>query len=1034
MNPHIDWGGMPIEIPSNAKTWARGSKPRVAGVSAFGFSGTNAHVVVEEAPPEVSVVRVTDRPQHILALSARTETALQELGNRYADVLEHSRFNLGDLCFTANAGRTHFEHRVAVTGTSVAEICTKLLEALPGERVREREGLRPVFLFPGQGAQYSGMGQELYETQPVFRAALDTCAELLRSELERPLLEVLWGNATELLQQTAYTQSALFAVEYATAELWKSWGIVPAGVLGHSVGEYVAACIAGVYNLADGLKLIAARGRLMQGLAGEGAMLAVLANEAQVAPLLKGLETRVTIAALNAPASIVLSGFAHEIAVAENRLRGARIAVQRLAVSHGFHSPQMAQMEAKFGQVVSALPFATPRLQLISSVTGHVCGRSELSEPVYWRRQVMQPVRFQAALETSRDLGHHTFLEVGPGNTLAGFGRQTLGRDTSFWGLSFKKGRAESGTMLDTLRDFYNRGAQVNWNGFDAPFARHRVALPTYPFQRQRYWAELKSSTAKHDAVNKSEERTQTPAAVIPCDGSLFKLEWETKQRAPGTTVAGDWLILADRGALGPSVAKRLEAEGSRCVLVQQPISCAEALSKAAWRGVVCLFPVDVKECSNVAVEALCGSTLELIQALAQGAENAPPRLWIVTRGAQMAAARQSSIQPAQTSVWGMAQAIREEHPEWRCVMVDLDPAASDTDAAELCAEVGGIDREDQIAFREGRRLVARLAATERPIRLEPVVEAPPTVISPQATYLITGGFGGLGLHLLKWLAEQGARNIALVGRSGATDTARAVIQEAEAAGVRIQCFRADVSRKEDMAQVLALIGKTHAPLRGVFHTAGVLADAALTQQTAESFARVFAPKVAGTVCLDELTAEIPLDFFVLFSSAASLLGAAGQANYAAASAFEDAMSHRRRLRGLPAISVNWGAWAAGMAQRTATEQRRHYAGMAIMQPVSALSLLGQILHAQPAQILAASMDWNRLAQRFANDEVPPRYSHRSPRFDRKRQPTRNLRCSTSCQRLPKRAASIGYTAISRQSPERCSAFPPGGPSIPNSL
>ncbi|HEX3377797.1 MAG TPA: type I polyketide synthase, partial [Candidatus Acidoferrales bacterium] len=348
MNPHIDWNGVPVEIPVAARAWGRLEKKRIAGVSAFGFSGTNAHVVVEEAPAWEERARDMQRPLHILALSARNETALRELEERYVAALENSAEALGDICFTANAGRIHFEQRMFVVGATVEEIRGKLQERKTGTEAQERGGVRPVFLFSGQGAQYAGMGKQLYDTQPVFRKAIDACEELLKGELEKPLREVMWGGATEELEQTAYTQPALFALEYAMSEMWKSWGIVPGVVLGHSVGEYVAACVAGVYSLADGIKLMAARGRLMQGVSGRGAMAAVMAKEEGGREALRGLEERVSIAGLNGPESVVISGYAEEVEIAEERLKREEVRVQRLGVSHGFHSPRMAEMAEEF--------------------------------------------------------------------------------------------------------------------------------------------------------------------------------------------------------------------------------------------------------------------------------------------------------------------------------------------------------------------------------------------------------------------------------------------------------------------------------------------------------------------------------------------------------------------------------------------------------------------------------------------------------------------------------------------------------------
>ncbi len=490
LNPHIDWRGVPMEIPLQPRSWPRGGKKRLAGVSAFGFSGTNAHVIVDEAPVQPDRERKYERPLRILALSARSQSALEKINEQYVERLRGDSEGLGDICFTANAGRALFEYRLAVSAGTPEELHRKLSKAPPGERIRDRDGVRAVFLFSGQGSQYAGMGKQLYETQPVFRRALDECAALLKDELEQPLTEVLWGGAPRMLDQTAYTQPALFAVEYALAELWKSWGIEPSIVLGHSVGEYAAACVAGVYSLADGIGLIAARGRLMQGVSGQGAMSAVLAGENRVREALEGLDARVSLAAMNAPESVVISGYEAELSIAEDRLRGSGVRVQRLAVSHAFHSPQMREIEAAFEAVAGRLRYAAPRVGLISSATGRALSRDEMSEPGYWRRQITQPVRFREAMQTLRTQGCTVFLEVGPGTTLAGLGRQCIGGEESLWATSLKQGRDEWEQIMEGLGRLYVRGAEVNWAAFDHPYGRRRVTLPTYPFERQRYWIE----------------------------------------------------------------------------------------------------------------------------------------------------------------------------------------------------------------------------------------------------------------------------------------------------------------------------------------------------------------------------------------------------------------------------------------------------------------------------------------------------------------------------------------------------------------
>ncbi|MEM7127078.1 MAG: SDR family NAD(P)-dependent oxidoreductase [Chloroflexota bacterium] len=545
-NPKIDFESSPFYVNAQLSQWIprqskNGEIPRRAGVSSFGMGGTNAHLILEEAPKIVPPHNQVERPYHLLTLNAKNEDALHDLAQRYEKFLsEHPNVSLADICFTANTGRRHFPHRLAlvahspdqlrdqlaafVSEGSEIELLVSSLEAQTDNRASSSKKI--AFLFTGQGSQYEGMGYELYETQPVFRHALEQCDEILQEQISESLISILYSgigdqgsdplhreplptphsqvshphsSAPNPLSQTQYTQPALFALEYALAQLWLSWGIQPDVVMGHSLGEYVAACVAGVFSLEDALRLVTDRGRLMQATEA-GTMVAVMADEVQVLAALSNDTSKVSIAAVNSSQNTVISGKPEVVESVSARLEAQGIKTRKLDVSHAFHSALMEPILAEFRRAAEQVTYNSPQILLISNISGHLID-DEITSPDYWVRHIRQPVRFADSLITLQKQSIDIVLEIGPKPTLLGLANQLADQsvdqaDSSVaspsWLMlaSLRSNHSDWEVMLTTLGKLYMEGTEIDWVGFDGEYNRRRVALPTYPFQRQRYWIE----------------------------------------------------------------------------------------------------------------------------------------------------------------------------------------------------------------------------------------------------------------------------------------------------------------------------------------------------------------------------------------------------------------------------------------------------------------------------------------------------------------------------------------------------------------
>jgi amino acid adenylation domain-containing protein len=1011
-SPHIPWDDLSIRIPGEITPWPADVERPVAGVSSFGFSGTNAHIILQAASEVERIYPTVERPLHVLPLSVQNETALQELAERYVNHwTTHPDDLISDVCFTAGVGRSHFSKRLAVVSDSSAQLAERLTAFKQGKDVvgvfggeAPEGGQHPkvAFLFTGQGSQYVGMGRELYQTQPTFRKVLDDCDELLGPNLEQSLVSVLYpeaGAETEAelrLNQTGFTQPALFALEYALAQLWRSWGVEPSVVMGHSVGEYVAACMAGVFSLQDGLKLIAARGRLMDALPAGGATATVFANEARVTAAIAPYRDTVSIAAINGAESIVISGAGSEVEMILKQLESEGIRFTPLNVSHALHSPLIEPMLAEFEKTVKEITFSKPQIKLISNLTGQVAGAHEIKQPAWWCRHVRQPVRFAESMRTLEELGYKVFVEVGAHPVLLGMGQQRVSGDAGLWLPSLRRGRSDWQQMLESLGTLYVRGVEVDWEGFDRDYARHKISLPTYPFQRKRYWIDTSSPKV-------TERKKHVESLKDKISDWLYEIQWQAKELGDGADVSPEFplqnlLILADRSGLSDSLAERLRKSGVNCTLVfnesdfkqysderfaidpyrqKDYMRLLESHAENHGRkptGIIHMWALDSRNDNNLSSSSLaqthhllCGSVLNLFQVIESSDRLKSTRLWLVTRGVQSREMVQSQA-INQAPLWGLGRVAITEFSEFIGGLIDLDPRNSDHEAEILLQEILESDGEKQVAFHDNSRRVARLVPKTN-------ASASDSRIHANGSYLITGGLGGLGLRVARWIAEQGARHLVVIGRNAPSQSAMDAICEIESTGAKVRVRQADVTQEEQVKKIIEELEPHLPPLRGVLHLAGVLDDGLLIRQSWDRFARVMAPKVAGGWNLHAATKHLKLDFFVLFSSASSVFGSAGQGNYAAANAFLDALASYRHCLGLPGVAIEWGPWTkTGMTadMGSHTEKRLTGFGLEMIPSELGLKVLGQVIGQTQPQVCVLRADWPKFIEQFPGGNEPP--------------------------------------------------------------
>ncbi len=1099
-NPQIDFDAGGFYVNTELSDWEADGTPRRAGVSAFGLGGTNAHAVLEEAPPQ-DEEPAPGRAWQLAVLSGRTPTALERSAERLAGHLErHGDLHLPDVAYTLQVGRKGLTHRRAVVCRDLGALRTVLggdaapaAALVPSAPSGARE--RPVaFLFPGQGAQHPGMGQELYETEEVYRRTVDACCDRFAPILGFDLREILhpagdgssgdaFASAAERLRQTACTQPALFAVEMALARLWMSWGVRPEAMVGHSVGEYAAACVAGVFTLEEAATLVARRGQLLQGLPG-GAMLSVPLPAEEIEPLLG--ET-LSLAAVNGPQQCVVSGPETAVARFEERLEGDDVATRRLHTSHAFHSGMVEPVMDAFRREVAALELRRPRLPFLSNVTGTWIRDDEATDPDYWARHLRRPVRFADALDTLATLGQGdgaALLEVGPGRTLTTLARRHPqipadrpavvslrppqrggkaggSRSTRAPGVPEAGQASDLAHLLAAVGGLWTAGVRIDWHAVSAGQRRRRLALPTYPFERERHWVE----PAKGPVAGRGARR----GAHASGQGKLRPEDWlYAPVWKPATPPAADaapspdlsqtprpaecWLLFTDGGGLADRLADHLEARGRTVRRVRPGEAFADAgdgtfrlglgrpedygallraLEKeglepthighfatldsappprdgerdGARDGAREESPREVAQRIQEEQEHGFLSLLYLTQALAARPAGEPIRLTLVSTGLQ-AVDGSERLRPEGATALGLLRVCSQEHDNIVCRNVDVVVPAGERGRAELverlAAELASPEQGVAVAYRRDGRWVQSYEPLEGP---EP--EAGHRVLRQQGVYLLTGGLGRIGLALAEDLARVCNARLVLTGRTplpereawdgwlaehGEDDpTSRKIarVRALEEAGAEVLVLAADVADRRQMAEAVRRAHEHFGALHGVVHLAGELKDWMLPlEETDADLCRAqFLPKVYGLYVLEEVLEGLDLDFCILFSSLAAVLGGLGLAAYASANTFIDAFARRHnREHEVPWLSIAWDAWQFDAA---AQGIGRGLAQLALHPDEGVEAFHRALVFRHRSQVVVSTGDlearlatWLRPAQEEAQEQAPAADSSRSSRWN----------------------------------------------------
>lgn len=992
-NQHIKWNEIPVAIQSTTVPWPSDTALPIAGVTAFGITGTNAHAVLQSvAPADFNLDR--DARPHVFLLSGHTPGALEGRAASWRDRLLADPFwpaSLSDLAYTAAVRRAHLDDRLSVVARTRQELLDRLQGWLAkqeqpgvhsGRRTAE-QARRAVFVFSGQGGQWLGMGRTLLRDELVFREALSRCDEAIRKFTGLSVTELLTqSDDSSVLRSIDVVQPVLFAVMVSLAELWRSYGVEPEAVVGHSMGEVAAAAVSGALSLDDAAAVICHRSRLMKGASGRGRMAVAELSMEEARKFACEYQGRISLAADNSPNSTVLSGDTDAVEDALVKLEAREIFCRRIEVDVASHGAHMDPFRDELARLLKDIQPRKAKLPIYSTTSGVVEDGLGL-DAGYWSRNLRQPVLFSCAVQSLLRDGFDTFIEVNSHPVLLEAIEDGIVHSEKYALAvpSLRRDRDERSEILDALGALFVSGFPVDLTRLYPSGTCLR--LPAYPWQRERHWFEGNEQLAPREraAVEGSRASSDKGASRQPAEdqGHVYQLTWKKSDLPPRSeTTQKSWMLIGDSGSLANNIVHAIETKGGDCLRVTDANDAQRALESTGrtYGGVI-----RIPRFSNANPQDVLHETFEivrLVQTLANGRrDRKPPRFWPVTTGAWTLPGDSGEVALAQGATPGLARVIAAEYPEWRCTTVDLGPSPTNEEAQVLCEWLHSDSSEEQIAIRNSDTFVARY---ERNVS---VPSKGHIQFPSNATYLLTGGLGGLGLVLARRLVHRGARHLALVSRRSPSDAARKEIENLESAGAEIRVFGADVSDDgQTMSLVRTIVGEMP-PLRGVFHLPALIDGTLLADVTDEKIELAMRPKTVGAWSLHCHTQGLPLDHFVLFSSITAAIGQPGLAGYASANASLDALARYRRAKGLTALSIQWGPWSGlGLAKNDKVRQGVELFGQQGIRALTAeeaLDSLETLLQQDLAGALVAPIDWRTFGRSFNGNEAPETFAELVP-------------------------------------------------------